>query len=438
MRVVSRLTVFIAGATALVLAGAVVIPDLIIAAAAVDCLLIAACLIENTGKSSLHVKVEREKINTCQLGREVDFIYRIENRSNSPVTVELWQTWPDSFDYEEKSNSLNIEVGPFEEVRTALTALPRERGHITLPAVEITVKKSLSFTNKIFSAAGDQQITVYPLLDKVKEYDKLRTSRSLGLIGIHRMRLLGEGREFEQLRDYLPDDEYRSINWKATARKKHPVTNVYQVERSQNVIFCIDCGRMMGNPVGSGTALDKAIDASIMLSHVVNSQGDKTGAALFSDHVESFVKPAKGATAANYIVRTLIEAKASGLFPSYESLVTHLRTYQKKRSMIFIFTDLNDPQLVSDMAKVLPLISRKHICVVVTLCDPELEIMADNDAKESRQLYRVLAARTLLNERKSRKIDLANSGVQVLESDADAITMDVINRYLEIKMRQLT
>src|SRR5262249_2384584 len=144
----------------------------------------------------------------------------------------------------------------------------------------------------------------------------------------------------------------------------------------------IDCGRMMGNPVGGATALDHAIDASILLAHVSNRHGDRVGLVLFREAVSRYLRPAAGASAMNRILEELFDASTEPVFPSYAALVSALRVHQKRRCMVFLFTDFNDAQLSSNLAEVLPLVSRRHVCVVVSLRDPLVNRVASGPAAD--------------------------------------------------------
>ncbi len=249
--------------------------------------------------------------------------------------------------------------------------------------------------------------------------------------------MLGSGREFDQLRDYFPDDDFRDINWKATARHNRPITNVYQAERSRDVLLCLDCGRMMGNPIGNVTALDCAIDASIMLAHVAVRQGDRVGLVLFRDVVHRFIKPAAGMSAVNRVIEELVDARAQGVFPSYAALMAALRAHHNRRSLVLLFTDLNDPQLAANLAEVLPATSRRHLIIVISLRDPLLDRVASGPAEDRRGVYQVIAARQLATERATRVRELQKIGATVVEAGADSLTVKLLNSYLAIKARQL-
>lgn len=435
MTVPGRPAVFLAALLSLLLIAAVVEPRLIAVAAAGDMVILLLCRLDGRRLRKLPVIVTRHEWSRYQINRTASFTYRIENRSPFPVIVSLRQPWPASFSSE--SNRAWVRVEASKIITLGLEATPQQRGQIRIPATEVDLALPFGWSKRRWDVTEPQNVTVYPDLQRLYEYDALRRSHSLRQFGLHRQRMVGAGREFEQLREYLPDDDFRDVNWKATARRRKPITNVYQTERSQDVFLCIDCGRMMGNPVATGTALDRAIDASIMLAHVSYKEGDRTGLALFKDTVSLFLKPKNGQTALRRIIEELVDVVPEPVFPSYAALATTLKARHKRRSMIFLFTDLNDPQLASDLATVLPVLSRRHIFVVVSLKDPLLDTVAAGPAQNHKEICRVLAARSLSDERAARARDLVRSGVQVLEADPSAITMEVINRYLEIKMRQL-
>jgi uncharacterized protein (DUF58 family) len=184
--------------------------------------------------------------------------------------------------------------------------------------------------------------------------------------------------------------------------------------------------------------MDRAVDASVMLTHVAWRQGDRSGLVLFRDTVNLFLKPKRSVRAMNQIIEELVDVEPEPVFPSYAALAQSIQVCHKHRSMIFLFTDLNDPQLAADLANVMPLLSRRHIVIVISLRDPLLERAAVGPAASREQLYQVLAARALASERDARARDLSRHGVQVLEADGDSLTIKVINRYLSVKMRQLT
>ena len=435
MIVPGRLMLVLGGALAVVMVAATVHPMLFWVALTGDVLIIVAILIQGRQLKRQRVTIERENWHRLEIGRKTDLVFRIENRGIRPMTVVLRQHWPSSFDAEE--NKLDLAIEPGQVVRAAIAVTAHQRGPAKIRPIQVDQHTRYDLAH--FRSTLDDQtvINVYPNLSAIAEYDMMRRHHALGQYGVHRTRMVGTGREFDQLRDYLPDDNFGDVNWKATARRRQLVTNVYRAERSQDVILCLDCGRMMGNPLGGGTVLDRVIDASSMLVHVCGRSGDRVGLVLFRDTVTRYIKPMRPGRSSNRIINELVSATPEGVFPSYMNLVAALRSSQTQRGMVFIFTDLNDPQLASDLTSALPLVSRRHVVVVISLKDPLLEQVASGPAKDRRGVCQVLAARHLAEERTSRVRQLTKAGVQVLEVDADSITLDAINAYLAIKMRQL-
>ena len=435
MIIPGKTTLLAIAAVAAALIGTMLWPAVLPLALGVDILLIAACLLQGKLLAKLPVTVERLWPGRTQIDRETELYFRIDNRGKRGVHVQLRQPWPDTI--EAGPGEARVLVAPGEAVTVAMKITPRRRGRIDFEPLEITTHLADDLARHRVGYRAHGRITVYPNLDELCTYDMLRRSRALKQMGVHRQQLIGAGREFEQLREYLPDDDYRDINWKATARQQKPVTNLYQAERSRDVVICIDAGRMMGNPIAQGTALDRAVDAAILLAHASNRQGDRVGLALFTDRVDTLIKPARGISAVNTLIEKLVDAEPEPRTPSYAALVETLRAVQNHRSLIFIFTDLNDPQLARDLSDLMPILSRRHMVVTVSLRDSLLDRRAAGGAETTHAVYQVLAARALANERDQHRRDLTQAGVQTLEADAENLSLAVINRYLSIKSRQL-
>jgi uncharacterized protein (DUF58 family) len=429
-----RFTLILALLTAVLLVAAIVLPSIALLAIFIDVALIGIVAAVGARLRNIPVAVYHEWPRRVQMGRGVDLLFRVENRGTSRIFLKLRQIWPEALEAATDTTEIHIDGG--EVVRLALNATPRVRGTIPPSITELEMRFSADLARRRWQIPSPE-LVAYPNLKHVANYEQLQRNHAAAQIGIHQVRSLVNGREFEQLRDYFPDDDFRDINWKATAHHSRPITNMYRAERNQEIILCLDCGRMMGSPLGTGTVLDHAVDAGIMLAHVANRQGDRIGLFLFRDVVQRFVKPLGGLSGVNRIVEALVEAKPAGVFPSYTALVEALRSRQRRRAMVFLFTDLNDPQLASNMAEVLPLVSRRHVITVINLRDPQLEAIASGPAAATRDVFRVLAARELATERSQHTLSLIRSGVRVLDADATSLSLKLINMYLTLKARQV-
>jgi uncharacterized protein (DUF58 family) len=429
-----RSTIFAAAILGLLMVAAIIDPRLAIAALPCDVILVFVCVLQGRHLARLGVEVTHSRWNRVQVGRVESLGYRIANRSSKSVIVRLRQFFPQSFDA--RQTTFELTVAPGEVVTAALDVTPRVRGSIAIAPADVDIRFGWDW-GRYRRPTAPGALRVFPSTKRVHAYEQLRRHHASNMIGSHRQRMIGSGREFDQLRDYTLDDDYRDINWKATARRSRPFTNVYQAERSRDVILCIDCGRMMGNPIGTGVALDHAVDAAILLAHVANRQGDRVGLILFRDIVHRVVKPAGGLAAVRRIMDELVDARSDAVFPSYAALASALRAHQNRRSLVLLFTDLNDPQLAANLAETMSLISRRHLLVVVSLGDPMLQRVADGAARNSKDLFRVIAARKLLSERQTRAIELQRAGALVLQADAASLSVELINTYLSVKARQL-
>lgn len=430
-----RTTVFILALLAAMLLAAVVMPGLVWLALLGNIVVIGVCFLEGRILRQMSVTVTANWPRRAQLGKRVSLPVRIENRSRRPLVVMIDQQWP--LGIEADGQPLCVQVNAGEVVVAAFEVTPRQRGRATFPPLEVTVGFGHDLARHRLTQDAGRRLSVYPDLKHLWTYDQLRRSRALSQMGVHRQRMMGVGREFELLRDYMPDDDYRNINWKATARRQRPVTNLYQAERSRDVMICVDAGRMMGNPIGNGTALDCVVDAAVLLAHVSNRQSDRVGLAVFSDRMDTLLKPAAGSSAVNAIIERLVDAAPASRTTSYAVLVESLRASLNHRSLIFIFTDLNDPQLAQDLAEFLPLISRRHMVVTVNLRDLLLDQYAMAGAKTRQGIFEVLAARELASERDENQRSLTKAGVQAIEADVNSLSLAVINRYMAIKSRQM-
>lgn len=435
MTLPTRNAILLFAAATLLFLGAAVDAIFLWAGLLADAGIVALLLLEGKLLRKQTVQVSRAWSRQLQINRPAELIVQLSHHGSRPVRVALIQTWPNAIEGERKPVELTLSPG--ESVELRLPATPRTRGQVTLPPLQIDTHFRAGL-GSIRTLLDDQlQTIVYPDLQRVSEYDKLRRSRSLTQAGFHRQRVVGHGKEFDQMRNYLPGDDFRDVNWKATARLHRPITNLYQAERSRDILICVDHGRMMANPVGQGSTLDRAVDAALMLTHVARAEGDRVGLTLFRDRITTTVKPASDAATSKLILKHLASAQPNALFTNYAALVESLRKRQSHRCLIFIFTNLSDPQLATDLSNLMPALSKRHVVVVVSLRDTLLERVAAGPAADKHAIHDVLAARQLLLERSEHTRKLVNAGVHLLEADADQLDVATINRYLAIKNRQI-
>lgn len=290
-----------------------------------------------------------------------------------------------------------------------------------------------------YSAAAD--VKVYPNLLDIRKYELLVRKGQLTEMGLRQTRLLGSGTEFERLREYQFDDEFRMIDWKATARRGKPISRQFETERSQTIMAILDVGRLMRSPVadpsgGQGLAkLDYAVNAVLMLSYVAGLRGDKVGLLVFADQVMHYLAPRTGKGQFHRMLATLYAVESQLVESNYTRAFAYLGAKHKKRSLIVIFTDLSGGIAAkSIVAQVAPLWPR-HLPLLVAISDPSVHQLAQQRPRDSASVYERAVAEQVLDERAVVLKSLRQRGVMTLDVPANQLTISVVNKYLELKAR---
>lgn len=280
-------------------------------------------------------------------------------------------------------------------------------------------------------------VKVYPNLLDVRMYDLLLRKNRLQELGLRSTRMFGEGTEFERLREYLPDDEYRRINWKATARRHRPVTVQYQTERSQTVMAVLDTGRMMQSPVANIAKLDYAVNAVLFLGYVATGKGDRIGVMSFADEVGHYLAPRQGRGQFYRMLEVLYGVDAQQVEPNYRKALTYLAVKQRRRALVIIFTDLSNGASLNNLVAQVSMLARSSLPLVVTISDPEVHAAARQTPHDSLQVYQRATAAQILDERRVVLDTMRKRGVLTLDVPANQLSLAVINRYLELKGRTM-
>lgn len=278
-----------------------------------------------------------------------------------------------------------------------------------------------------------QAVQVYPNVQEVRKYDLLLRARRLQDVGLRVTRRYGEGHEFERLRDYLPDDDFRRISWKATARRHKPISVEYESERSQTIFVAFDTGRMMKAPVGDMDRLDYVVNAALLFSYVVLGKGDRVGLMTFGDEVAHYLEPKGGRAQFHRLIETLYRVEAQPVEPAFGRALSTLKTRQRRRALVVIFTDVTGGLSMQQLAAGAVSLRPPHLPLVVTIADPALNNMAGQAPADAAGAYERAAAQRVLDDRRAILQHLEHQGVLTLDVPASRLSAAVINRYLDIK-----
>ncbi|MFN2298976.1 MAG: DUF58 domain-containing protein [Anaerolineales bacterium] len=315
--------------------------------------------------------------------------------------------------------------------------VPPRRGDYRFGPIHLRWKGPLGLVVRQTSYPAAGPVRVYPNLMDIRRYDLMLRQNRLQEIGLRHARLFGRGMEFERLREYLPDDDFRRIHWKATARRNRPITIEYQTERSQNVIAVLDTGRMMQSPVDRMAKLDYAVNAVLLLAFVAAGKGDKVGLLSFADDIQHYLRPRAGRMQFYRMLKLLYAVEPQGVEPDYRRAVGYLASKERKRSLVILFTDLTGSLGVRALVESLGVIAERSLPMVVTISDPDIHQAASGRPVNSETVYLRMESELLLVERRRTLDTLRRKGVLTLDVPANRLSISVINRYLELKERML-
>ncbi len=379
--------------------------------------------------------VERQHESKLSLGVQNPVTISVRNRFRRGTSFEVRDEAPEAFQIETRLMSGNVQ--PLGTWTGVYHLQPLRRGDYAFGNITLRWKGPLGlvFRQGMVKAAGP--VKVYPNLLDVRMYDLLLRKNRLQELGLRTTRMFGEGTEFERLREYLPDDEYRRINWKATARRHRPVTVQYQTERSQTVIAVLDTGRMMQSPVANIAKLDYAVNAVLFLGYVAAGKGDRVGVMSFADDVSHYLAPRQGRGQFYRMLEVLYAVDAQQVEPNYRKALTYLAVKQRRRALVVIFTDLSSGASLDSLVAQVSLLARSSLPLVVTISDPDVHAAANQEPTDSLTVYQRASAAQMLDERRIVLDTLRKRGVLTLDVPANQLSLAVINRYLELKGRTM-
>jgi uncharacterized protein (DUF58 family) len=376
------------------------------------------------------LSVRRERPARLSLGVDNEIILVVDNRGRLPLSLIL-RDLPPPFRIDQPL--LDVRVPGHGWARVAYQLLPDARGNFHFGDIAVRCRGPLGLACADRRIPAAEPVQVYPNLLAVRRYEALVRSTLVRAGGYRARRLPGAGREFSHYRDYTPDDDYRHVSWKATARRHRPITAVFESEHSQDILFCLDVGRMMAARVGALTKLDHAINAVLMLTHVSQTFQDNLGLLVFSHSVHLYLPPAKGRGQHARFLQALYSVQPQLCYVNYRAAFSHLIARHPKRALTMVFTDLLDGVVSREYLEAAALLRRFHLPLTLAVADVPLQQLAAKQPESTGELYDVLVARDLLSGRAELLRNLERQGVPVLDTVPDRLTIDAVNRYLALK-----
>ena len=409
------------------------------AAALADLVILALAAVEAARLPSRRdLRVRRIPRPVLSLGARTGLEVEVRLPPGAPAgtTVEIHEDLPPEIRPAARPGPAAVEPGGSALFRTEV--VPLRRGKFALGAIHVRLAGTLGLALRQYSFAEGAEVRVFPNLAGVSQYRLLALRGRLREAGLRHFRQRGAGTSFESLREHLPGEDHRRVDWKATARRGRLIARRYEVERSQSLVLMVDAGRLMTSEVAGGfPRLEYALNAALVLAHVAVSRDDRVGAMVFADRVQGFVPATRGHGALARVTGILAAAEGRLAEPDVEGAFRHLAARGRKRCLLVVFTEVVDPETSGALLAHVARVAGRHLPLVVTLRDRDLEREAALHARGPEEAYRRAAAEELLHGREQALALLRRRGVSVLDTDPSGMTAAVIDRYLDLKARML-
>jgi len=351
----------------------------------------------------------------------------------------LFLRWKDEVDplLIDGASEGRIWLPPLEQVSLTYSLLPRRRGDFTFSQVFIRFYGPFWLAGRQVKIPLSTSVRVFPDLLPVNQYLSLLAHREEYLMGVKIRRLHGQGTSFESLRDYLPDDDPRHMDWKATARRASLMVKNYEEEPFQDVFAFLDCGRMMRSRIGEKTKLDYAVEATFLLSYAAYLSRDRFGILAFDRKIQRFFLPSSGNRIFSLTGEALYNLQPQFVESAYETAFLHFSSRVTHRTLVVIFSDLLDEYssltLLTECMRLRP----RHFPLLIIFQNEDVEALAHIFPKKIEEVYRKAASIEFLSMRHAILARLQSAGVEVVETSASQMAVNTINAYYHIKSRGL-
>ena len=314
---------------------------------------------------------------------------------------------------------------------------PVKRGEYHFGRLNVFVSGPLGLISRRFQFAEPVMVPVYPSFIQMRKYELLAISNNLTMQGMKKIRRLGHNMEFEQIKEYVPGDDFRTINWKATARKGHLMVNNYQDEKSQQVYSVIDKGRVMQMPFEGMSLLDYSINAALAISNIAMKKGDKAGLVTFQHKIGTMLPSSKRNKQMEMIMETLYNQKTAYQESDFSRLFVHLQKRINQRSLILLYTNFESMAALDRQLPFLQSLAKRHVLVVIFFRNTELKELLDGKPESTKEIYHKTIAEKFDYEKRLIVRELRKHGIYSVLTTPENLTIDTINKYLEFKARGL-
>lgn len=378
-------------------------------------------------------RLERTAPLQLHVGQPHFIEWLIENRSPFPMWIQLRDQAP--LNSLANPGQLEATVPPQSRTSVSYDVVATERGDTTFGDLTYRMMGPLRLARIQKCWPAKQEVRVMPHLANWKAAELAERNALVRQSGSHRYRWRGAGTLFESLREYSPEDDIRWLDWKATARVQRPISRNYEVERHQQVILLVDASRMMTTYCGERTKFDAVLEAAVLATRVVVDQGDSVGLVVFSDEVDAYLHPRRDRTQLRAVMDALYARYPRLVEPNFESALTMAAIRNRRRSLMILFTDVTVVETAERMMAYVRSLTPRHLPLLVTIADETVEQLEVREPQTTEELYQVGVANELTHQRATILEKLRHGGADILDSSADKVAAETVERYFSLKRR---
>ena len=359
----------------------------------------------------------------------------LENEGLEPLSGRLRDEPPAGCIASRQEFDLALKAEGYSEYEYFLT--PSERGSDYFRGTWVRIDCPLGLVVRQVKLNTEQPVRIYPNVLALREFELLKQQGRLREMGIRRSRVRGLGTEFESLRDYGEGDDYRKIDWKATARRDKLIVRQFEQERNQAVMIVIDVGRGMLSEVDGVRKLDHALDSILMLTHAAAMAGDFVGLLVYSDVVKRYIPPKKGRNQIGIIIEALHDLVAEPVESDPRAALSYLSARWKRRALLVTFTDCEHQEKAQDLATAMGPLVRRHLVLIARVADPKLGEAASAPLDSVEGMYTRAAAALMAQDRREAGVALSTANIHSLEAEPQDLASALVNYYFMVKEKSM-
>ncbi len=376
------------------------------------------------------IEVSRRMPERLCVGARNQIPLEVRNTGAAPVSLRVLDEAP--WELAPSPQQLRTVVGAGSSVTVEYTVEPRARGDAPFGGANLRWAGPLGLVMRQKRVACEEVGRVYPHYVDYSRY-LLEARMKLRREGPQRLRVAQRADEFESLREYVPGDDTRRLDWKATARQRRLMVRNYEEERSKDIMILVDAGRMMAPTANGLSKLDHAINAAIMVASVAAERKDKVGLLVFDSEPRLFIPPAHGKDQIQKMLDGLYNVQVRLVEPDFAAAFTLFRARHRKRCLVVLFTDLIDPESSIQLLSHVSALASRHMPLAITIRDQALENAATRELGGASDVYARAIAEHVVHDRSVALAQLRRHGVHVMDVAPEHVTVEAVSRYLQLR-----